>query len=261
MVPALMADFLELEGQVALVTGVGSPDGIGFAIAKRLAEQGMTLAITSTAERVFHRARELPAQVLARPADLTQADQAKAFVDGVLQRLEGIDVLVNNAGMAQGGTPDPPKPFAELSEEEWDQAIARNLKTAVNVTRAVLPSMLGRGRGRIVNVSSVTGPLAGIAGESAYAAAKAGMDGLTRSLAVECGPRGVRVNSVAPGWIKTGSSTPEELEAGVATPLGRPGTAEEVADLVAFLASERASYLTGQSIAIDGGNLLQERRG
>ena len=203
-----MPGFLDLDGQVALVTGVGSPDGIGFAIARRLAEEGMTLAITSTAERVFERARELPAQVLARPADLTVAEQATALVSGVIGRLGAIDVLVNNAGMSQVGRPEAARPFAELGEDDWDTAIARNLKTAFNVTRAVLPSMLERGRGRIVNVSSVTGPLAAIAGESAYAAAKAGLDGLTRSLALEAGPRGVRVNSVAPGWIATPSARP-----------------------------------------------------
>jgi 3-oxoacyl-[acyl-carrier protein] reductase len=256
-----MPGFLGLDGQVALVTGVGNPEGIGFAIAKRLAEEGMTLAITSTADRVFERARELPAQVLARPADLTVAEQAKALVSGVIGRLGAIDVLVNNAGMSQVGRPETARPFAELGEEDWDRAIARNLKTAFNVTRALLPSMLERGRGRIVNVSSVTGPLSAIPGESAYAAAKAGLDGLTRSLALEAGPRGVRVNSVAPGWIATPSLSRESLEAGRRTPLGLPGTVGEVADLVAFLASERAGYLTGQSIAIDGGNLLQERKG
>jgi 3-oxoacyl-[acyl-carrier protein] reductase len=257
---------VNFSGRVALITGAGSALGIGFATARVLAQQGAKIAITSTTERIKERARELAAEkanVFALPADLRDHASTARLVREVLARYGRIDILVNNAGMTQISNPDQTLSvsLAELSEEDWDYSMALNLKTTFNVTKAVLPSMLSANYGRIVNVSSVTGPLVSNPRATAYSAAKAGMVGLTRSLAMEVARKGITVNAVAPGWIETASSTTEEIIAGKNTPLGRSGRPDEVAAAIAFLAGESASYVTGQMMVIDGGNTIQEYKG
>jgi len=253
------------DGRVALVTGAGSPTGIGFATARLLGREGARVALASTTDRVHDRAAELAAEGIKASGHV-----GDLMVEGVAGRLladvlnahdRRLDVLVNNAGMVAVGAAEESSEVLGMEVAEWDRGIARNLGIAFRVTHAALPPLVASGHGRIVFVSSVTGPLVSNPGSAAYGAAKAGITGLMRALAIELGPRGVTVNAVLPGWIATGSQLPEEAIGGANTPLGRSGRPEEVAAVIGFLASDAASYVTGQGIVVDGGNLVQEFKG
>jgi len=254
---------MRFEGQTAIVTGAGSADGIGFAIARKFYEEGARVAITSTTERIFDRANEIDVdgeRCIARVADLTKDDQVAGFVREVLEWSGSVEILVNNAGMSQTGAEFVSRTIEESSFAQWEKQIAITLHTAFRMTHAILPIMRKQEYGRIVNVSSVTGPLVSNLGSGAYGAAKAGMDGMMRAAAMETARAGITINGVAPGWIATASSTESEREAARYTPIGRAGKPEEVAAAVCFLASREASYITGQSLVVDGGNILQENK-
>jgi 3-oxoacyl-[acyl-carrier protein] reductase len=248
-----------VSGQIALVTGAGSAEGIGFAIARALVAAGASVCVTATSPRIHDRAADLGA--MAHIADLTDPAQVAALFAAVEARLGPVTTLINNAGMVQTGRRVGRGQLADWSDSDWAHHMALNINTTFHCCRAALPNMVAGGYGRIVNISSVTGPVVTIDGSSAYATAKAAITGMTRSIALEYGRHGVTCNAVLPGWIATASSSAQEIRAGKRTPAGRPGTPDEVAACALFLASAEASYVTGALLVVDGGNTLQEIKG
>ena len=245
-----------LDGRVALVTGAGSADGIGYATARRLTGLGARVAIVSTTRRIHDRASELGATGFV--ADLTDEAEVGALADAISEQIGEVEVLVNNAGLASKASPEVLRPVSQLTFDEWHAEIDRNLTTTFLCSRAFVTGMAERGWGRIVNLAATAGPVNALPTEAAYAAAKAGVVGLTRALAMELVADGVTVNAVAPGLIHTGASTVAELKHGLGTPMGRPGAPDEVASAIAYLCSPSASYITGQMLVIDGGNSVRE---
>jgi len=255
------------ENTSAVITGAGSATGIGFATASLLAELGCEVVLCGASERVHERAGELSSRgFLAHSvaADLTTREGVARLVEASEQTTAPLRVVVNNAGMTS--VTDPMEDTGEsagidsTSQEAFELALARNLTSAFLVSKALLPVLRQNAHSRIVMVTSVTGALMAMNNEVSYAAAKAGMTGLMKALALDEAPGGVSVNAVAPGWIATQSQTELEVGQGVVTPVGRSGTPAEVAHAIAFLASPGASYITGHTLVVDGGNSIAEER-
>jgi 3-oxoacyl-[acyl-carrier protein] reductase len=254
-----MADFLNLSGRIALITGASS--GIGAATALLLAEAGAQVALgyhrnKDGAEQTVRSIRASGGKAIALQGDMRQGGEIERLVGGTVGELGEIDILVNNAGSLVERLP-----LGEVTAERWDEVMDLNLKSALLCTQQVAPGMRARKRGSIINIVSIAGRNGGGIGASAYATAKGGLITLTKAMAKEFAPDLVRVNAVSPGVIDTPFhhvfSTPEMMANFVkAIPLGRVGTAVEVARVIAFLASDAASYVVGETIEVNGGQLM-----
>jgi 3-oxoacyl-[acyl-carrier protein] reductase len=242
-----------LAGRTAVVTG-GSR-GLGKAIALELAKRGAKVAVNyvqsaKSADNVVDEIKSMGGEAIAIQADISDFEQAGNLIKSVAEKFEKIDVLVNNAGITRDNL------IMRIKEEDWDTVMAINLKGTFNCSKAAVKLMIRKRYGRIINITSVSGQM-GNAGQTNYSASKAGQIGFTKALAREVASRNITVNAIAAGYVETDiwGDVPEEMKKNVMNliPLGRKGEPEEIAYAVAFLASDEASYITGQCLAVDGG--------
>lgn len=245
---------LELDNKIAVVTG--SARGLGKAIAKSFLQQGATVVITDIAEQsVGSAVEELSSlgEVFGVQMDVSNTDSAEAAINAIIEKYGRIDILVNNAGITKDGM------MTRMTESEFDSVIAVNLKGTFITTQLVSKYMLKARTGNIINIASVVG-ITGNAGQANYSASKAGVIGMTKTCAKEFARRGIRVNAIAPGFIQTDmthvldDSVKEQLQKSIL--LGRLGQPEDVANAASFLASDKASYITGQVLVVDGGMVI-----